>query len=236
MSSERHLLPLLNLTHEEEETDSDCSSTTSNDEIVFNTGDGYSILGEILRMIDITTRMSISDESSDLDDFNDDSQQPASITASTPIISPFFDMQKVDDNNDRQSDQNKTKRRAWSTDEKLAAIKYHKAVKNYKQVAKEHGCSRKMIRTWASQEQNFLSLRGAKKGKNLKRLKGAGKKLHHVQLDVKLFEWFKTKQTPPEDEHQTTIIKKERITFRLLARQGAKICIGLNTVQPANKW
>ncbi|CAF1102449.1 unnamed protein product [Didymodactylos carnosus] len=84
-------------------------------------------------------------------------------------------MQKLDDNNDRQSDKNKTKRRARSTDEKLAAIKYYKAVKSYKQVAKEHGCSRKMIRTWASQEQNLLSLRGEKTGKNLKRLEGAGK-------------------------------------------------------------
>ncbi|CAF1046128.1 unnamed protein product [Didymodactylos carnosus] len=187
-------------------------------------------------MIDITTRMSISDESSDLDDFNDDTQQPSSNTASSPITSLFVDMQKVDDNNDRQSDKNKTKRRAWSTDEKLAAIKYYKAVKSHKQVAKKHGCSRKMIRTWVSQEQNLLLLRGEKRRKNLKRLKGAGKKLRHVQLDAKLFEWFKTKRTPPEDEQQTTTIKKDRISFRLLARQGAKICIELNTVQPPNKW
>ncbi|CAF1300324.1 unnamed protein product [Didymodactylos carnosus] len=61
----------------------------------------FGILDETLRMIDITTRMSISDESSDLDDFDDDTEQPSSNTASTPITSPFVDMQKVDHNDDR---------------------------------------------------------------------------------------------------------------------------------------
>ncbi|CAF1580358.1 unnamed protein product, partial [Didymodactylos carnosus] len=40
------------------------------------TRDEYRILGETLRMIDIATRMTISDESSDLNGFHDDTQQP----------------------------------------------------------------------------------------------------------------------------------------------------------------
>ena len=75
----------------------------------------------------------------------------------------------------------------------------------------------------------MLLIKNQHNGKKLKRLKGAGAKICYKELGQQLIKWFTSKRTNPNDEQlQTpTEIKKERITFKGLLRQGKKISSSL---------
>ncbi|CAF4813286.1 unnamed protein product [Rotaria sp. Silwood1] len=76
-----------------------------------------------------------------------------------------------------------------------------------------------------------------KKRKKRKRLDGGGKKFTYVELDSRLFAWYRQKRT---DSGSTTIpasdIRKERVTFRQLERRGRQLSEELNHPCPSSKW
>ncbi|CAF4009283.1 unnamed protein product, partial [Rotaria sp. Silwood1] len=73
--------------------------------------------------------------------------------------------------------------------------------------------------------------------KKRKRLGGGGKKLTYLELDSRLFAWYRQKRTDPGS---TTIsasdIRKERVTFRQLQRCGRQLSGELNHPCPSPKW
>jgi hypothetical protein len=74
-------------------------------------------------------------------------------------------------------------------------------------------------------------------GKKRKRLDGGGKKLTYVDLDSRLFAWYRQKRTAPgSTTTAVSDIRKERITFRRLQRRGRQLSEELNHPCPSSKW
>ena len=89
------------------------------------------------------------------------------------------------------------------------------------------------MREWIKNEDKLLLIKNQHNGKKLKRLKGAGAKICYKELDQQLIKWFISKRTNSYDVQLQipTEIKKERITFKGLLRQGEKISSSLK-IQP----
>jgi hypothetical protein len=221
---ETHLLSLYSLT---ETTDSESDSSISeDDEIVEN----------VIRMLDNAMDISyFSNELQDNEEENDDEQQmqikiPTSTSDTT--TSPTQSTESSH-NNDKSIEAVSSKRRAWTVQEKLNAINDFKKCKNISQVSRQHHCDRKQLREWLKKEEQLLLIKKQRHGKKLKRLKGGGAKTCYKKLDQQLINWFTSKRTHPDDEKSKapSEIKKERITFKSLVRQGEKICLSLK-IQP----
>ena len=77
-------------------------------------------------------------------------------------------------------------------------------------------------------------------GSKRKRLHGGGKKLKYKDLDARLLAWFHERRSPPAATSTFTIpaaeIRRERVTFRQLQRQGERISDDLRHDHPSNKW
>ncbi|CAF5222525.1 unnamed protein product, partial [Rotaria magnacalcarata] len=73
-------------------------------------------------------------------------------------------------------------------------------------------------------------------GKKRKRLDGAGKKLTYIDLDSRLFVWYREKRTDPTSTTNVSNIRKERITFLQLQRRGRQLSEELNHQCPSSKW
>ncbi len=226
---ETHLLPLYSLT---ETTDSESdSSIDEDDEIVEN----------VIRMLDHA--MDISDFSNELqddeeenDNDGDDDEQQTQINISTSASDTTTNPTQPTEsshNNDKSIEAVSSKRRPWTVQEKLNAINDFKKCKNISQVSRQHQCDQKQLREWLKKEEQLLLMRKQCHGKSLKRLKGGGEKISFKELDQQLINWFKSKRTHPDEEkpNAPSEIKKERITFKNLVRQGEKICLSLK-IQP----
>ena len=73
-------------------------------------------------------------------------------------------------------------------------------------------------------------------GGRRKRLKGGGKKLRYFDLDDRLISWFKERRTPPTIDSTTTVIRREKVTFKQLVRQGGFLSLELKHERPSIKW
>ena len=74
-------------------------------------------------------------------------------------------------------------------------------------------------------------------GKKRKRLDGGGKKLTYVELDSRLFAWYRQKRTDPgSTTTSASDIHKERVTFRQLQHRGRQLSEELNHPCPSPKW
>ncbi|CAF3862280.1 unnamed protein product [Rotaria sordida] len=75
-----------------------------------------------------------------------------------------------------------------------------------------------------------------KRGKR-KRLKGGGKKLVYVDLDHRLFAWYRSRRTDPKDKSLAPAdIRREKVTFRHLEKQDHRIAKELNHSIPSSSW
>jgi len=55
-------------------------------------------------------------------------------------------------------------------------------------------------------------------------LAGAGKKLKYIELDLQLLAWYRQQRTKIDPNSTTTMnIRREKVTFKRLQRQGAKL-------------
>ncbi|CAF4327295.1 unnamed protein product, partial [Rotaria sp. Silwood2] len=73
--------------------------------------------------------------------------------------------------------------------------------------------------------------------KKRKRLDGGGKKFTYVDLDSRLFAWYRQKRTAPgSTTTPVSDIRKERITLRQLQRRGRQLSEELNHSCPSSKW
>jgi len=55
-------------------------------------------------------------------------------------------------------------------------------------------------------------------------LGGAGKKLKYIELDLQLLAWYRQQRTKIDPNSTTTMnIRREKVTFKRLQRQGAKL-------------
>ncbi len=53
---------------------------------------------------------------------------------------------------------------------------------------------------------------------------GAGKKLKYIELDLQLLAWYRQQRTKIDPNSTTTMnIRREKVTFKRLQRQGAKL-------------
>ena len=76
-------------------------------------------------------------------------------------------------------------------------------------------------------------------GGKRKRLGGAGLKVKYIDLDTKLLQWFRERRTKVAAAGSTntdTPIRREKVTFKQLQRQGAKLSVELQHDAPSTKW
>ena len=73
-------------------------------------------------------------------------------------------------------------------------------------------------------------------GSKRKRLDGGGKKMIFTELDSRLFDWYREKRTAPGAKATDDVIRKEKVTFRRLERQGRQISAELKHSCPSSKW
>lgn len=73
-------------------------------------------------------------------------------------------------------------------------------------------------------------------GNRRKRLKGGGQKLKYPELDDQLIEWFKERRTPLADTNSTSLIRREKISFKMLVRHGEGLSSQLRHDAPSIKW
>ncbi|CAF3348426.1 unnamed protein product [Rotaria socialis] len=186
---------------------------------------------------DVMTMTDVTNESPDDEEKDDDGEQQAQIHISTtsavdPTTNPIHSKASCD-NKDKSIEGASSRRRSWTIQEKLNAFNAFKKCKNISLVSRQHHCDRKQLREWLNKEQQLLLIKNQSNRKTLKRLKGAGAKICHKELDQQLIKWFALKRTNPDDETSTapTEIKKERITFKNLVCHGEKICLSLK-IQP----
>ncbi|CAF3620944.1 unnamed protein product [Rotaria sp. Silwood1] len=130
----------------------------------------------------------------------------------------------------------KRKRRAWSVKEKLQAIENYEKSNSKHSAAKEIGCTRYQLREWLKSKEELKKLQSMDNGGRRKRLKGGGKKLKYVDLDDRLIKWFKERRTPPTSDATVINIRREKISFKQLVRQGTILSAELNHVAPSVKW
>ncbi|CAF4078456.1 unnamed protein product [Rotaria sordida] len=132
---------------------------------------------------------------------------------------------------------NKRKRRQWTVNEKLNAIACFEKNNSKSQTARDVGCATKQLRTWIKNKDELLKLSSRKKGKKRKRLDGGGKKLTYVDLDSRLFAWYRQKRTAPgSTTTPVSDIRKERVTLRQLQRRGRQLSEELNHPCPSSRW
>ncbi|CAF4103613.1 unnamed protein product, partial [Rotaria sordida] len=73
--------------------------------------------------------------------------------------------------------------------------------------------------------------------KKRKRFDGGGKKLTYVDLDSRLFAWYRQKRTAPgSTTTPVSDIRKERVTLRQLQRRGRQLSEELNHPCPSSRW
>ena len=148
----------------------------------------------------------------------------------------------------------KRKRLTWSITEKLLAIENYEKYNSKHLTVKTIGCSRYQLSEWLKMKEELKNLQSSNKGKLLvyyvntscvvyfildgqrKRLKGAGKKIKYPELDKHLRNWFNERQTPPSLEATTSIIRRERISFKQLVRRGEHLSKELKHEAPSTKW
>lgn len=82
---------------------------------------------------------------------------------------------------------------------------------------------------------SFLDHLGSKR----KRINGAGMKIKYIDLDSHLFIWFLERRSAPVISHTSTTapidIRREKVTFRRLQREGKRISDDLGHSRPSVK-
>ncbi|CAF4835496.1 unnamed protein product, partial [Rotaria socialis] len=66
---------------------------------------------------------------------------------------------------------------------------------------------------------------------------GGGKKLVYVDLDDQLFTWYRSRRTDPTHKSIASAdIRREKVTFRHLEKEGRRISKELNHSLPSSSW
>ncbi|CAF3943886.1 unnamed protein product, partial [Rotaria sp. Silwood1] len=181
---------------------------------------------------------------------NDDDQAfewpeppPTLLSSSSSDIEELADSQQVVlsttsfNNGDAQEKSKKCKRRQWSTLEKLDAIALFDKNQSKRKTANEKGCTPAQLRNWIHNKENLLKMYKNKKGGKRKRLEGGGKKVVYADLDSRLFTWYRSRRTDPNDQSRAAPdIQRERVTLRHLEKEGRRIAKELNHSSPVSSW
>ncbi|CAF4111235.1 unnamed protein product, partial [Rotaria magnacalcarata] len=115
-------------------------------------------------------------------------------------------------------------------------LTYFEKNNNKRKTAEEIGCAPKQLRLWIQNKTELLQMSSRKKGNKRKRLDGGGKKLTYVDIDSRLFVWYREKRTDAASTTNVSDIRKERITFRQLERRGRQLSKELKHPCPSSKW
>ncbi|CAF0891787.1 unnamed protein product [Adineta steineri] len=109
----------------------------------------------------------------------------------------------------------KRKRRQWSIIEKLKILnQLEKNGNNKNLTAQQHDCTRFMLSQWQKQKEELLLLTKQNYGKKRKR----------------------ERRGIIQQPDGTTIIRKEKVSFKQLQRQGKQISVELHHESPSPKW
>ncbi|CAF1428919.1 unnamed protein product [Rotaria sordida] len=107
----------------------------------------------------------------------------------------------------------KRKRRQWTVKGKLDAVALFGKNQSKRKSAKKTGCGKR------------------------KRLEGSGKKIVYVDLDHQLFAWYRSRRTDPKDKSLAPAdIRREKVTFSHLEKEGRRIAKQLNHSVPSSSW
>ncbi|CAF4384638.1 unnamed protein product, partial [Rotaria sp. Silwood2] len=151
-----------------------------------------------------------SSDSSDIEELRDSQQ----VLLSTTLVN----------NGDIQEQYTKRKRRQWTVKEKLDAVTLFEKNQSKRKTSKKTGCTPAQLRNWI------------KSGKR-KRLEGGGKKLVYVDLDHQIFAWYRSRRTDPKDKSLAPAdIRREKVTFNHLEKEGRRIAKQLNHSVPSSSW
>ncbi|CAF5055832.1 unnamed protein product, partial [Rotaria magnacalcarata] len=131
----------------------------------------------------------------------------------------------------------KRKRRQWTIKEKLIAVALFDKNQSKRKTAKSEGCTSSQLRKWIENKENLLMMLKKRKGGKRKRLDGGGKKLVYVDLDDQLFTWYRSRRTDPTHKSIAPAdIRREKVTFRHLEKEGRRISKELNHSLPSSSW
>ncbi|CAF1246010.1 unnamed protein product [Adineta steineri] len=232
--NEEHLAPLIddvNLIT----SDCDSSDVDSSVEIVSNVDENEN---ELIRLSTYLHLESSEEENNDQDSEWPAPPSPCNISNSSDIDeydnSPSASLPTASNNHHHiQAKRIKGTRRSWSVKEKLTAVAAFEKNLSKRKTAKHHGCTTAQLRSWLKNKENLYATLQKKKGNKRKRVEGGGRKLVFVDLDHQLFIWYRTKRSDPKDITLSSgEIKRERITFRHLMKEGRRLAKELSLQKP----
>ncbi|CAF2085496.1 unnamed protein product [Rotaria magnacalcarata] len=149
----------------------------------------------------------ISPDSSDIEELCDSQQVISSATS-------FH-------NDNIQKKCTKRKRRQWTIKENLIAVALFDKNQSKRKTAKSEGCTSSQLRKWIENKENLLMMLKKKKGGKRKRLDGGGKNLFTLILMINFL---------------LADIRREKVTFRHLEKEGRRISKELNHSLPSSSW
>ncbi|CAF3312301.1 unnamed protein product [Rotaria sp. Silwood2] len=259
---DEHLLLLPSINDNEQESDSSAESDQL--EIVSDAEDSENLLVRLNNYLNLDSaddtglssdedhdqnrKKKFIDENEDEKDDDSDSPIVSNITCSiTPHANPIADAvqsQQPSSKTIGESGSSKRKRRQWSIKEKLSALNVlGKNLGNKQLTAHQCGCSRYQLSQWAKSKAELEIMSKAKHSKKRKRLSGGGSKIKYIDLDYQLLLWFREKSTFIDLQSiattvttTTTTIRREKVTFRQLQRQGRLLSVQLQHDYPSTKW
>ncbi|CAF4569092.1 unnamed protein product [Rotaria sp. Silwood2] len=151
----------------------------------------------------------------------------------------------------------KHQHRQWAVAEKLHAVVCFKQNNNKHKTAQHIGCTTKQLRMWIKNKNELIALSSKKKvsnqcsltmytsdqslilfylGNKRKRLDGDGKTLKYIDLDSRLFAWYREKRTALASTTNVSDVRIERMTFRQLERRERPLSEELSHSCPSSKW
>ncbi|CAF4167841.1 unnamed protein product [Rotaria sp. Silwood2] len=259
---DEHLLLLPSINDNEQESDSSAESDQL--EIVSDAEDSENLLVRLNNYLNLDSaddtglssdedhdqnrKKKFIDENEDEKDDDSDSPIVSNITCSiTPHANPIADAvqsQQPSSKTIGESGSSKRKRRQWSIKEKLSALNVlGKNLGNKQLTAHQCGCSRYQLSQWAKSKAELEIMSKSKHSKKRKRLSGGGSKIKYIDLDYQLLLWFREKRTFIDPQSiattvttTTTTIRREKVTFRQLQRQGRLLSVQLQHDCPSTKW
>ncbi|CAM2725583.1 unnamed protein product, partial [Rotaria socialis] len=99
-------------------------------------------------------------------------------------------------------------------------------------------CTKRKRRQWTIKEKLIaVTLFDKNQSGKRKQLGGGGKKLVYVDLDDQLFTWYRSRRTDPTHKSIAPAdIRREKVTFRHLEKEGRRISKELNHSLPSSSW
>ncbi|CAM4763580.1 unnamed protein product [Rotaria magnacalcarata] len=240
----KHLQLLPRFIDDGEESD----SSTDNDQckIVTDTEDSENLLVNLNKYLNMDStdgdeasvdeeyKQNVLEKSMGVDEFeqDDDSDNPVLSNLISSTTTPINSAARTGNGNNGLLNKNFR-----------LGITLKKNLGNKQLTAHLYGCSRYQLSQWFKGKMELETLSKLKHGKKRKRLSGGSEKIKFVDLDHRLLLWFREKRTfidpiavATTGKTTTATIRREKVTFRQLERQGKLLSMELKHACPSTKW